>query len=440
MGITEELAEGKAVLAVVGLGYVGLPLAEAFSHHFKVIGFDVSEEKIAHYQNGHDITNELGDEVLKAAPIEFTSDAKRLKEASFIAVAVPTPVNLDKTPDLTPVRRAAKIVGENLRRGSIVVFESTVYPGVTEDVCLPILEEASGLKGGVDFKVGYSPERINPGDKVHRLHNICKIVSGMDQVALEDISAVYRMIVEAGVYQAQSIRVAEAAKLVENTQRDINIAFVNELSIVCHLMNIATNDVLDAMDTKWNALRFRPGLVGGHCIGIDPYYFIHEAERLGYRPQLIAMGRQINHDMVQVVGQAIIKEMLLARLDVPRAKVYLLGMTFKEDCPDVRNSLPVDIARWLKEYGVEPLVVDPVVDREDFSHLYEAPLITDMSEVKEADCLVFLVQHREFRDLQKAQIEAMYRRVPGQSRVLVDIKGMFSEAEYEAAGYRYWSL
>lgn len=440
MNMTEKLASKDVSLAVVGLGYVGLPLAAAFSRHFRVIGFDVSEDKIAEYRHGHDITQEIGDVALQEADIDFTSDPARLREAAFVVVAVPTPVNPDKTPDLEPVRSAAKIVGENLRPGAIVVFESTVYPGVTEDICLPIMEQTSGLKGGVDFKIGYSPERINPGDKVHRLANICKIVSGMDKEALTEISAVYSTIIEAGVYQAPTIKVAEAAKLVENTQRDINIAFMNELAIVCHRMNIKTNDVIDAMDTKWNALRFRPGLVGGHCIGIDPYYFIHQAELLGYRPRLISTGRRVNNDMAPIVARAVVKEMLRAQLDAARANVYLMGMTFKEDCPDVRNSLPVDIVRWLKEYGINPRIVDPVADRVDFARLYQISLITDLSEVTEADCLVFLVQHEVFRNLTQEQVEKMYRIVPGRQRVLMDIKGIFPEEPYVEAGFRYWSL
>ena len=438
--MVEKLSTKEATLAVVGLGYVGLPLAVAFSQHFRVIGFDVSEEKIAAYRKGHDVTCELGDARLREASVDFTSDPARLREAAFVVVAVPTPVNPDKTPDLEPVKSAAKLVGENLCPGAIVVFESTVYPGVTEDVCLPIIEQASGKKGGVDFTIGYSPERINPGDKVHRLENICKIVSGMNRATTKEIGAVYQRIIEAGVYEAQSIRVAEAAKLVENTQRDINIAFVNELAIVCHRMHIKTNDVIDAMDTKWNALRFRPGLVGGHCIGIDPYYFIHEAETQGYRPRLIATARRVNNDMGPVVAQAVVQEMLLAKIDVARANVYLLGMTFKEDCPDVRNSLPVDIVRWLEEYGITPRLVDPVADREDFRRLYQMELETDLSAVRDADCLVFLVRHQAFRELTTAQVEKMYRRLPGRQRVLVDVKGMFAEEAYAAADMRYWSL
>lgn len=440
MRMVEKLSAKEATLAVVGLGYVGLPLAAAFSHHFRVIGFDVSEEKIAGYRKGHDVTQELGDELLQAASVDFTSDPTRLREADFVVVAVPTPVNPDKTPDLEPVKNAAKLVGENLRPGAIVVFESTVYPGVTEDICLPIVEKASGKKGGVDFTIGYSPERINPGDKVHRLANICKVVSGMNRETMKEISAVYQKIIEAGVYEAQSIRVAEAAKLVENTQRDINIAFMNELAIVCHRMNIKTNDVIDAMDTKWNALHFRPGLVGGHCIGIDPYYFIHEAEIQGHRPRLIATARRVNNDMGPMVAQAVVQEMLLAKIDAARANVYFLGMTFKEDCPDVRNSLPVDIVRWLKEYGIAPHIVDPVADREDFRRLYQMDLETDLATVREADCLVFLVRHQVFRDLTPQQVEKMYRKVPDQQRVLIDVKGIFPEEAYAGADIRYWSL
>ena len=438
MRLVEKLAAREARLAVVGLGYVGLPLAAAFSTKFPVIGFDVNRAKIEQCEAGRDITGEIGDERLQSLTVEFTSDAARLEDASFVVVAVPTPVRSDNSPDLDPVKAATEIVGRHLRKGAVVVFESTVYPGVTEDICLPILEKASGLKGGQDFKIGYSPERVNPGDKVHRLENICKIVSGMDDEALETIAEVYGAVVES-VYRAPGIRVAEAAKLVENTQRDVNIAFMNELAMVCHRMNIDTNAVIDAMDTKWNALKFRPGLVGGHCIGIDPYYFIHEAELLGYRPRLIATGRRVNNEMGRYVAESVVQEMLRAGIDVPRTNVWLLGMTFKEDCPDVRNSLPVDIFHWLTEYGLTPKAADPVADREDFARLYDFPL-RDLAEVKEADCLVFLVRHECFRRLTEPEIAGFFRRQPGAARVIIDVKSMFSAAEYRAAGYRYWSL
>ncbi len=437
MSLLEKLKARETKLAVVGLGYVGLPLAAAFSTRFSVIGFDVNRNKIEQYEAGRDVTEELGDERLHALTIDYTSDAARLREASFIVVAVPTPVKSDNSPDLEPVKAASELVGRHLQKGAVVVFESTVYPGVTEDVCLPILERASGFKGGRDFKIGYSPERINPGDKVHRLENICKIVSGMDDEALETIAGVYEAVVES-VYRAPSIRVAEAAKLVENTQRDVNIAFMNELAMVCHRMNIDTNAVIDAMDTKWNALKFRPGLVGGHCIGIDPYYFIHEAELLGYRPRLIATGRRVNNEMSRYVADATVREMLKAGLDVARSNVYLMGMTFKEDCPDVRNSLPVDICHWLTEYGVQPRAVDPVADRADFLRLYGFPL-HEIDEVKEADCLVFLVRHECFRTMSEERVAGFFRR-DGRARVIIDVKSMFSAAAYRAAGYRYWSL
>ena len=440
MSLAGELREKKKSLAVVGLGYVGLPLAAAYAKHFKVIGFDVNKAKIAEYLAGKDPTAELGDEVLQAAPIEFTSDETRLREASFLIVAVPTPINGDKTPDLLPVRGASEVVGRNLQPGSIVVFESTVYPGVTEDICRPILEKESGLVCGRDFKIGYSPERINPGDKVHRLANIRKIVSGMDAASLQEITAVYDTVIEAGVYPAPSIKVAEAAKLVENAQRDINIAFMNELAMVFDRMDIDTNEVLKAMNTKWNALGFQPGLVGGHCIGIDPYYFIYQAEMLGYHSQIIAAGRRVNDGMSQFVAQATVKKLIHAKLDVCRAKIYLMGMTFKEDCPDTRNSRPVDVLRWLQEYGIEPLAVDPVANKAEFEHEYGIKLL-DTAAVQDADAVVFLVAHEEFRELSQEAIGRMFRRpMAGQQRVIVDVKSIFNGAELEKAGYMYWNL
>ena len=440
MAMLERLQKKETSLAVVGLGYVGLPLAAAYSHHFKVIGFDVNQTKITEYLAGKDPTDELGDTVLQQAPIEFTHDESRIKEASFIIVAVPTPINGDKTPDLLPVKSASKVVGHNLQPGSIVVFESTVYPGVTEDICRPILEKESGLVCGRDFKIGYSPERINPGDKVHRLANIKKIVSGMDEESLKDITAVYNTVIEVGVYSAPSIKVAEAAKLVENAQRDINIAFMNELAMVFNRMGIETNEVLKAMNTKWNALGFQPGLVGGHCIGIDPYYFIYQAELLGYHSQIIAAGRRVNDGMSEFVAQAIVKELIRSGADVCRAKIYLMGMTFKEDCPDTRNSRPIDVYNWLKDYGLQPKAVDPAAESAEFEQEFGIEL-TGIEDVKDADCLVFLVAHKVFRELDRQQIEKMF--VPAsakKTRVLIDVKSIFSAEDFKTDGYRYWSL
>ena len=429
-----------STLAVVGLGYVGLPLAAAFSKHFRVIGCDINETKIAEYRAGHDATEELGDAELQAAKIEFTSDAARLAEADFIVVAVPTPVHGDKTPDLEPVKGASRLVGKNMRKGTVVVYESTVYPGVTEEICRPILETSSGLACGRDFAIGYSPERINPGDREHRLKNIRKIVSGMDEATLNEIAEVYGKIIEAGVYRAPSIKVAEAAKLVENAQRDINIAFMNELAMAFNRMDIDTNEVVKAMDTKWNALGFRPGLVGGHCIGVDPYYFIYQAELLGYHSQIIAAGRRVNDSMSEFVAGEIVRAMLQNGVDACRARVYLLGMTFKEDCPDTRNSRPVDVYHALRGYGIHPIAVDPIADKEDFQREYGISL-HDTSEIKDADCLVFLVRHRAFREWGAADLPKFFRRpASGAKCVVIDVKSIFPRNEIEAAGYAYWNL
>ncbi len=440
MNMLKNLKEKKVKLAVVGLGYVGLPLAAAFAEKFDCIGYDNNSHKIAEYLEGHDPTDELGDEALKDAPIKFTDDARRLEEARFVIIAVPTPIKDDKTPDLGPVIGATATAGEHLKRGSIVVYESTVYPGVTEEICVPILEEKSGLKCGTDFKVGYSPERINPGDKVHRLKNIVKIVSGMDDDALADIADVYDTVIYK-TYRAPSIRVAEAAKLVENAQRDINIAFMNELAVVFHRMNIDTNDVLKAMNTKWNALGFRPGLVGGHCIGVDPYYFIYEAEMLGYHSQIISAGRRVNNFMSEFVANETIKTLIRAKIDVSKAKIYLLGMTFKEDTPDIRNSRAVDVYKALEGFGIEPIAVDPTADPDEFLSAYGFPLVP-MSDVHDADCLVFLVAHRAFRELRENDIAKLFseRARKNNRAALIDVKSMYDRRAAESAGYIYWSL
>ena len=370
MDLYEKLLKGEEKLSLVGLGYVGMPIAVAFARKIKVVGFDLNEKKIQLYREGIDPTNEVGNEVIRNTTVEFTADPERLREAKFHIVAVPTPVNDDHTPDLSPVEGASRILGQNLTKGSVVVFESTVYPGVTEDICVPILEKESGLKCGVDFKIGYSPERINPGDKVHRLETIVKIVSGMDEETLETVARVYEIVVEAGVYRAQSIKVAEAAKVIENSQRDINIAFMNELSIIFNKMGIDTKSVLEAAGTKWNFLRFYPGLVGGHCIGVDPYYLTYKAEEMGYHSQIILSGRRINDDMGKYVAESMVKNLIKADIPVKRARVAILGFTFKENCPDTRNTKVIDIYRELGEYGIRPVVVDPAADAEEAKHLY----------------------------------------------------------------------
>lgn len=438
-GLNESIRLKKEKIAVIGLGYVGMPIAVEFAKKVEVIGFDLNEKKIALYKAGIDPTKEVGDEAIKNTRVEFTDDSKRLKEAKFHIVAVPTPVNADKSPDLTPVKMASEILGKNLSKGSIVVYESTVYPGITEDVCVPILEANSGLECGKDFKVGYSPERINPGDKVHRLNNIKKIVSGMDKETLEEVAKVYEMIIEAGVHRASSIKVAEAAKVVENSQRDINIAFMNELAIVFDKMEIDTNEVIEAMNTKWNALGFKPGLVGGHCIGVDPYYFIYEAERLGYHSQIIAAGRKINDSMGSFVADAIIKKLILGNKVVKESKVVILGVTFKENCPDIRNTKVLDIVDRLMEFEINPIIVDPEADKKEAEEIYGIRL-KDISEVKDADCLVFAVAHQEFARLSYEEIDSMFDSNMDTPKIIIDVKGILDKKSFEAGNYSYWNL
>lgn len=439
MNTYEKLVARESKLALVGLGYVGMPIAVAFSKKVDVIGFDTNTAKIQVYKNGIDPTHEIGDEGIKASSVDFTDDETRLKEADFLIVAVPTPVNTDHTPDLTPVEGASHAVGRNLRKGAIVVYESTVYPGVTEDVCIPILEADSGLKCGVDFWVGYSPERINPGDKVHRLENIKKIVSGMTPECCAEIKKVYDLVIEVGTYPVSSIKTAEAIKVVENSQRDINIAFMNELAMVFDRMNIDTNEVVDGMNTKWNALGFRPGLVGGHCIGVDPYYFTYEAEKLGYHSQIILNGRIVNDGMGAFVADAAIKQMVLAGLNVRDAKVVILGLTFKENCPDTRNSKVEDIITRLNEYGINPVVVDPWANKEDALREYGVEL-KGMEEAKQADCIIVAVAHNEFRQLSIGDIKGFFKAAPDDEKVLIDVKGLYAIDDLKASGVRYWRL
>lgn len=437
MSLYVKLADKKEKLSLVGLGYVGMPIAIEFAKRgIKVIGYDLNEKKIETYKKGIDPTNEVGDQAIKETTVEFTSDETKLKEAKFHIVAVPTPVNSDHTPDLTPVEGASRILGRNLTKGSVVVFESTVYPGVTEDVCVPILEKESGLKCGVDFKVGYSPERINPGDKVHRLNTITKIVSGMDEESLDTIAKVYEIVVDAGVHRAESIKVAEAAKVIENSQRDINIAFMNELSIIFNKMGIDTKAVLEAAGTKWNFLPFRPGLVGGHCIGVDPYYLTYKAEELGYHSQIILSGRRINDDMGKYVAENIVKNLIKADKTVKNAKVAILGFTFKENCPDTRNTKIIDIVNELKEYGITPIVADPVADVEEAKKLYGIEFVS-IDTIKEMDAVVLAVAHDIFKEMKLNNIDCFFNEG---RRVLIDIKGILNRKEYENAGYSYWRL
>lgn len=436
MSLYEKLINRKEKLSLVGLGYVGMPIAVAFSKRINVIGYDLNTKKIELYKNGIDPTNEVGNDGVKNCKVDFTSDETKLREAKFHIVAVPTPVYDDHTPDLTPVEGASRILGRNLTKGSIVVFESTVYPGVTEDVCVPILEKESGLKCGVDFKIGYSPERINPGDKVHRLETIKKIVSGMDAETLDEVAHVYELVVEAGVHRASCIKVAEAAKVIENSQRDINIAFMNELSIIFNKMGIDTKSVLEAAGTKWNFLKFYPGLVGGHCIGVDPYYLTYKAEMLGYHSQVILSGRRINDDMGKYVAENVVKNLIKSEKAVKGARVAVLGFTFKENCPDTRNSKVFDIVKELREYGIEPMITDPNADEDEAKRLYGVGFVK-MGDIRNMDAVVLAVAHTQFGELQMGEIDAMFGK--GQ-KVLVDVKGLLDREAYEKAGYNYWRL
>lgn len=459
MNLYDEIINKNAKISLVGLGYVGMPIAVAFAKKVDVIGFDINEEKIKLYKNGIDPTKEVGNDVIKNTTIEFTNDEAKLRDAKFHIVAVPTPVKADRTPDLTPVKAATKTLGRNLTKGSIVVFESTVYPGVTEEICVPILEKESGLKYGVDFKVGYSPERINPGDQEHRLETIIKVVSGQDEETLNIVAKVYELVVDAGVYKAESIKVAEAAKVIENAQRDINIAFMNELSIIFNNMNIDTKAVLEAAGTKWNFLKFSPGLVGGHCIGVDPYYLTYKAEQEGYYSQIILSGRKINDDMGKYVAENTVKMMIKADKPIKRAKVAIFGVTFKENCPDVRNTKVVDVIKELEDYGMEVKVVDPIADKEDLWNEYKInPVSKD--DIEDMDAVIFAVPHEEFKTISLSDIKKFYGKnqyidpvviaevaatveagaLSNTHNVLVDIKGMFDRKEAELAGYNYWRL
>lgn len=457
-----KIVERTEKISLIGLGYVGLPIAVAFAKKANVIGFDLNTNKIELYRKGIDPTKEVGNDAIRNTSVEFTNDERKLQEAKFHIVAVPTPVNSDHSPDLRPIESASHIVGRNLVEGSVVVFESTVYPGVTEEICVPILEKESGLICGVDFKVGYSPERINPGDKIHRLESIVKIVSGMDEDSLETIARVYELVVEAGVYRAESIKVAEAAKVIENSQRDINIAFMNELSIIFHKMGIDTKSVLEAAGTKWNFLKFTPGLVGGHCIGVDPYYITYKAEQLGYHSQIILAGRKINDDMGKYVAENLVKKMIKAKKQIAGSTVAIFGLTFKENCPDVRNTKVIDIVRELEEYEILVKIVDPVADSEEVLKEYGIS-VHKAVEIKDIDAVIFAVPHDEFRKITFREIKSMYKetdmncnanlhildeaavtseeRMPKKTEhVLIDVKGMFDRKEAENAGFLYWRL
>lgn len=432
----KKLLDKKTKLAVIGLGYVGIPLAVAFSQRMDVIGFDLNKEKINLYRNGIDPTKEVGNNVIKKTSIYFTSNEEDLAEASFYIIAVPTPVKKDKTPDLVSVFSASGIVGRNMKKGAIIVYESTVYPGVTEEECVPVLEKESGLKCGDDFKVGYSPERINPCDKDHMLATVIKVVSGMDEETLNIVAGVYEQVVSAGVYRAESIKVAEAAKVIENSQRDINIAFMNELAIIFHKMGIDTKSVMEAAGTKWNFLKFQPGLVGGHCIGVDPYYLTHKAAQLGYHSQVILAGRRINDDMGRYVAENVVKLLIKAGKSIKKSNVAILGFAFKENCQDTRNTKVIDIINELREYGIEPVVTDDVADKAEAERLYGINLVS-MENVTGMDAIVVCVKHKIYEELDQNSIGKMYAK---NTRLLFDLKGIFDKKEYEDNGYRYWRL
>ena len=436
MDLYNKIKNKEEKLSVIGLGYVGLPLAISFAKQVEVIGFDINKDKIEAYKRGIDVTNEVGNKSLRETTAFLTSNEKGLQRAKFHIIAVPTPINSDKTPNLDAVIGASKIVGRNLIKGSIVVYESTVYPGVTEDICRPLLEKESALRCGIDFKIGYSPERINPGDKTHRLEKIIKVVSGMDEESLDIITKIYGLIIEAGVYRAESIKVAEAAKVIENSQRDINIAFMNELSIIFNKLGIDTQAVLRAASTKWNFLNFTPGLVGGHCIGVDPYYLTYKAEQIGYHSQIILAGRKINDDMGKYVVENTLKQLIKADRQIKGCKVVVMGITFKENCPDIRNSKVIDIINELKEYGIEINAVDPLAEENEVQREYGIKL-SKIEDVTDVDAVIFAVPHEKFKNISLKDLKKMYK---DDKLVLIDIKGMFNKKEAEDLNYLYWRL
>lgn len=437
--IYKGLISGKEKLALVGLGYVGMPIAVEFAKHVNVIGFDINETRVNEYKNGIDSTNEIGEDISKTT-VDFTSDPKRLKEARFIIVAVPTPIKTDNSPDLGPIESASKLIGQNISPGTIVVFESTVYPGVTEDVCIPIIEIESGLKCGVDWKIGYSPERINPGDRVHTLTNIQKVVSGMDEEACDVIKKVYDIVIKAGTFPVSNIKTAEAVKVIENSQRDINIAFMNEIAIICDKFGIDTDEVLAGMNTKWNALGFKPGLVGGHCIGVDPYYLTNAAEKMGYHSQIILNGRQVNDSMGAFVAEAAIKTMIEAGKAPKKATVLIMGLTFKENCPDTRNSKVVDIINRLREFDIEPVVVDDWADPVIAKKEYNVDVIP-FDEAPKADCVIVAVGHTDYRSMSTMRLKELFKpELEDSEKVLIDVKSLYRMDELKASGMRFWRL
>jgi len=442
MSLSEKFKSGEAKIAVVGLGYVGLPLAVAFGKIGPTIGFDVNQKRIDNLQKGIDTNNDVERENIRSAKkLEYTTDAARLKDARFIAVAVPTPINASKQPDLIYVEKATITVAQNLSKGTVVVFEPTVYPGVTEDICVPLLEKHSGLKYKKDFKVGYSPERINPGDREHTVETIIKVVSGCDEEALDEIAAMYEVIVKAGVYRASSIKTAEAAKVIENTQRDLNIALMNELALIFHKIGIDTREVIEAAGTKWNFIKMYPGLVGGHCIGVDPYYLTWKAEAMGYNPQVILAGRKINDNMGKYIAEQCVKKMIAGNKTVKGAKVLILGFTFKENVTDIRNTRVIDIIRELEEFGVEVIVTDPLADAEEVKHEYDGLELQKYEAGLKVDAVILAVNHDEYKKkLTPNVIKNHLTRSTGKG-VVIDVKGMFHPGAFgKTPGVLYWRL
>lgn len=437
MNLYDSLLLKKDKISVIGLGYVGIVLAISFAKKFNVIGFDINKDKINNYINGIDPTNEVGSDILKSTTLNFTSDQSLLKEAKFHIIAVPTPINKDTSPDVTPLVKASEIVGSNLTKGSIVVYESTVYPGLTEEICVPILEKTSGLIYGVDFKVGYSPERVNPGDKVHTLETTVKIVSGMDNDSLNIISKVYNTIIKAGVYEASSIKIAEAAKIIENSQRDINIAFMNEISKIFNLMDLDTIEVLKAANTKWNFLNFFPGLVGGHCIGVDPYYLTYKSSLLGYNSKVISSGREVNDSMGKYIATNVIKKMVEADIKIKKSNILVLGVTFKENCPDIRNSKVIDIINELKSYDINLIVSDYMADPFEFKNEYNLSL-TDFNTIDNIDVLILAVSHDEYKKLDLKAISSIFNM--SHKPIIIDIKNIIKKDYALNLNYLYWSL
>ena len=436
MQLFEQIKNRQSKLSVIGLGYVGIPLAIAFAKKTDVIGFDIDRKKIQLYKQGIDVTHEVGNQAISQSGIIFTSDEKMLQKCRFHIITVPTPINKDNTPNLKLIEEASKTLSQNLTNGSIIVYESTVYPGVTEELCIPLLEQGSGLKCGIDFKVGYSPERINPGDKLHRIENIVKIVSGIDEEALENIAKVYELILEADVYRAESIKVAEAAKVIENAQRDINIAFMNELSIIFNKLNIDTQSVLKAAKTKWNYINFSPGLVGGHCIGVDPYYLTYKAETIGYHSQIILSGRRINDFMGKYIAENTVKQLIKAEKQIKGAKVAVMGITFKENCPDIRNSKVIDIIKELEEYNVNVEVSDPIADEYDVLNENNIHL-KKLEDISSIDAIIFAVKHEEYKNIKLDYIKKIF---DNSKPVIIDVKRLFDRKDAENMGFVYWGL